>query len=285
MRIYIFLSVFLSLLVYGGYKPIVIPPGYEHDKWVTLPADHIFEFGAFTASFDGTDDNNGDGSSDLWGVPEWVAYEIKGNQPLDKLPRRPRWMTDQNLYNQGIAPNDYSYGVSGTSDMREVKTDYRYVRGHMCPKATAERISSDAAYNTHTMINACPQLQWQNNGIWKELEIRCTNWADTYGQIWVVCGPVFFGKNPAVWLGQNGEKQAAVPDAFYKIVIRKDGNWFETLAFLIPNVIPKDKKEPGDFITTIDRIESLTGLDFLTSVEDYAENAIERRTGSLQYWQ
>ncbi len=63
-------------------------------------------------------------------------------------------------------------------------------------------------YNIHTVINAVPQLQWQNNGIWKELEQLCNDWADKYGQVWVICGPVFFGKSPAMWLGQDGETKA-----------------------------------------------------------------------------
>ena len=49
---------------------------YNHDKWQTMPRDHIFEFEAFITSFDGNDDNNGDCDSDIWGIPEWVAFEI-----------------------------------------------------------------------------------------------------------------------------------------------------------------------------------------------------------------
>ena len=48
----------------------------------------------------------------------------------------------------------------------------------MCPKDTAERISRDAAYNTHILVNAVPQLQWQNNGIWKDIEQLSTDWND-----------------------------------------------------------------------------------------------------------
>jgi len=150
-----------------------------------------------------------------------VAFEIKKlatDHPLDK---RPSWMTDKVLYNQGIAPNDKTFAVSGVKKIKEVKTDYRFVRGHMCPKDTAERISADAAYNTHTVLNAVPQLQWQNNGIWKTLEQLCNEWADKYDQVWVITGSVFFGKSPAMWLGQDGENKAAIPDALFKTVIRK----------------------------------------------------------------
>lgn len=174
-------------------------------------------------------------------------------------------MTDKQLFEDGIAPNDATYAVSGTEKLKEVKTDCRFVRGHMCPKVTAERISEKAAYDTHTMMNCCPQLQFQNNGIWKELEEKCNAWADEYGRIWVVCGPVFFDRKPAMWLGQDGEKQVAIPDALFKIVIRQDNGTFAVLAFVIPNIVVK----PGaleTYLTTIARIETLTGLTFLSRI-------------------
>jgi len=267
-----------------GYKEIKLDPSYEHDKWVTLPKDQVFKFAAYTTSFDGPDDNDGDGLADYWGIPEWVAFEIKKSTTDHPLEVRPKWMTDESLYNQGIAPNDSTYHVKGTKLLKEVKGSYRYVRGHMCPKNTAERISADAAYNTHTILNACPQLQWQNNGIWKKLEKQSLDWADKYGRIWVVCGPVFFGKKPSVWLGQSGEKQAAIPDAFFKIIVKRDGNKLDTLTFLIPNVIPKNDNEITKFLVTVDRIELLTGLDFLSAIDDELEEEIESRSISNISW-
>lgn len=268
----------------ADYKPIILDPSYEHDKWQTQPQDHVFEFAAYTTSFDGADDNDGDGDSDRWGIPEWVSFEIKKISTDHHLDKRPTWLTDKELYEEGIAPNDETYAVSGVREMEEVKTDYRFVRGHMCPKDTAERISTDAAYNTHTVLNACPQLQWQNNGIWKDLEGRCHGWADEYERVWVICGPVFFGREPALWLGQNGEKKAAIPDAFYKIVARESGDSVDTLAFLIPNILPKTERNLGDFVTSIDRIESLTGLDFLTALDDESEDEVEREKACGADW-
>lgn len=252
------------------YKPIVLDANYEHTKWGIEPFDIVYQFAAYTTSFDGSDDNNGDGQSDCWGIPEWVAYEVKkeiGNE-IDPY-NRPKWMTDDTLNAQGIAPNDATYAVSGTRKLKEVKTDYRYVRGHMCPKDAADRISMEAGYNTHTVLNAVPQLQWQNNGIWKELEERVTQWADSFGNVWVVCGPIFFDKTPSVWLGQNDEVKAAVPDALFKIIIREaeTETGLETLAFIFPNIIPKEKDDLEEYITSIERVETLTGLSFLTNLD------------------
>ena len=238
---------------------------YEHDKWGTLPRDLFFEFEAYVVSFDSADDDDGDGKPDRWGIPEFVAYEIRRKSKKHSLKKRPKWMTNKKLYETGLAPNDKTYAVSGTRKLPEVKTSFRFIRGHMCPKSTAERISKKAAIKTHTLLNACPQLQSQNNGIWKKLEKKCNDLADKHGKVWIVTGPVFFNKSPSMWLGQNGEKQAAIPDAFFKIIIIQNGNSVNTTAYLIPNILIKPKPLKS-YKTTILRIESLTNLKFLTNL-------------------
>ena len=248
-----------------GFKPIFLNKNYNHNKFGIEPSDIIYNFAAYTSSFDSDDDNNKDGKSDIWGVPEWVAYEIHSKP--DKMPKynRPKWFTDDKLYAQRKAPNDDTYKVSGVSTIKVVKTNNRFVRGHMCPKVTADRHGENAGYNTHTMLNAVPQLQWQNNGVWKYLEEDCNNWADKYEKIWVVCGPAYFKNNPSMWLGQAGNVQAAIPDAIFKIVIRESKeNGLETLAFIFPNIVKSDRKNVYEFLTSISTIENATGLTFLT---------------------
>jgi len=254
------------------YKPIILDSTYNHTKWGIEPTDLIYNFAAFTTSFDSDDDG------EIWGIPEWVAYEIKKKTTPDILAyTRPKWMTDDALYQQNKAPNDDTYHVRGTGDLKEVSGTARYVRGHMCPKATADRISMFAGFNTHTILNAVPQLQWQNNGIWKALESESIEWAEEYEQIWVICGPVFFNKTPAVWLGQKGEVQAAVPDAIFKIIIRQDNTEIETLSFIIPNIIADKKAKFFEYLTSMERIEDLTGLSFMTILDANLQNIIKAR--------
>ena len=42
------------------FKPIVLNPKYNHDKFVTTPRDLFREFRAYVTSFDSSDDDNGD---------------------------------------------------------------------------------------------------------------------------------------------------------------------------------------------------------------------------------
>jgi hypothetical protein len=79
----------------SDYKPIVLDPNYNHDKWITQPQDIIKEFRAYTVSFDSKDDGV------ALGVPEWVAHEIKPHPgSLGAGPNRPSpWMTDSQVRN------------------------------------------------------------------------------------------------------------------------------------------------------------------------------------------
>ena len=161
-------------------------------------------------------------------------------------------------------------------------------------KFLVERLGEDAAYNTHTVLNAVPQRPKFNQGIWQNIEFLTGAWAQTYGQIWVIQGPVFYDLKTLAWIGDEGERKIAVPDAVFKIVIRdktedeeakagpRDKKSPEVLAFLYPQLGPgyfgprKDFRHER-FLTTIDEIEELTGLDFKPSGDADIEKRLERR--------
>lgn len=67
---------FVLPLSAAEYKPIVLDPSYEHDKWGTSKYDIKKEFRAYTASFDSADDDDGDEVPDAWGIPHFVCYQI-----------------------------------------------------------------------------------------------------------------------------------------------------------------------------------------------------------------
>lgn len=265
-----FLALLLALALQAGaveFKPVVLDPNYSHDEWVTEPQDIVRKFRAYTTSFD-----SGNGGVVL-GVPEWVVYEIKPYPgSLGGGPDRPSvWMADTG---QAVTPTDESYKGS------------KYDRGHMCPKYTAFRLGVDADWNTHTTLNACPQSPDFNRGIWKDLEDKIASWADTGGaSIWVICGPVFRKKRAIHWIGDTDEIPAAVPHGFYKIVVREsqDSNKPDVLAFLYPHHQLYKQKGPHNhlpYLVSVDYIEKLTGLDFLTALPNNDEKAVEKKAAT-----
>ncbi len=101
-----------------------------------------------------------------------------------------------------------------------------YVRGHLCMKLHAARISPEAEWNTHTMLNAVPQRQEFNAGIWLDLEYKTADWADLYGEVWIIAGPVVGLDEPPALLGEpdKDEMLIAIPDALFKIVVRSSSD-------------------------------------------------------------
>ena len=91
-------------------------------------------------------------------------------------------------------------------------------------RSHAHRLGTDAAYDTFSVSNGCPQKQAFNGGHWLGLEYLTGRWANTYGKVWIVCGPIFENREPSKWIGDSNEIDVAVPDAFFKIVVRESSN-------------------------------------------------------------
>lgn len=86
-------------------------------------------------------------------------------------------------------------------------------------KYHAERIGPEAGRETHTLLNAVPQRAQFNSGIWLDLECQTGAWANEFGVVWVVAGPVFYEDGPKAWIGERekGEQLAAVPAALFNV--------------------------------------------------------------------
>lgn len=279
-----FVLSFAQMARAARFKSIIPHPDYNHTKYAPKPSnnDIVRHFRAYTTCFDGDDDDDGDGIPDKWAIPHWVAYEIKRYPgKLPKSPRRPcKWITDIDLYNKGIAPKDDSYHFSRAwRKANPGSPQLGYDRGHMCMKNHAWRLGQKADWNTHTVLNACPQRSKLNSGIWCGLENKTAKWADKYGSVWIITGPIVYNNKPSKWLGQHGEVLVAIPDAFFKIVVKEAGGCLEVLAFLYPQEGIDYKRRGGydhtRYLTSIDIIEELTGLDFFSAVSEDIETEIE----------
>jgi endonuclease G len=80
-------------------------------------------------------------------------------------------------------------------------------------------------------------------------------------------------------LGQPGEVPVATPDAFFKIVVREVGDRFHVLTFIYTQKRIAYNRRGGyehtPYLTSVDVIEALTGLDFFPNVSDEVEAEIE----------
>ena len=268
-------------------RPVVLPAGYQHERFAPAP-EILRRFAAFTVSFDGRDDDDGDGAADTLRTPEWVAQHIKRTEAgcVDTEDRPNRWFTEADLLLSGIAPDDDSYLHSG------------YDRGHLAPKMLAARLGAAAEWNTHTVLNAVPQRPRFNRQPWRRLERTTGAWAQAYCQVWVMQGPVF-DVGPRAHIGDEGERRVAIPHALYKIVVREAGldcagelpeigeSDPRLLVFLYPQLGPgyyergvDAMREHARYLTSLSEVERLTGLTFFPAVTEAVGRRIRRDRAS-----
>lgn len=117
----------------------------------------------------------------------------------------------------------------------------------------------------------------------------------------ILQGPVFYKKTTLAWIGDEGERKVAVPDAAFKIVVREKTEQERSaaseryrdapvvLAFLYPQLGPgyfgsSEDYRHSRFLTSVDEIEDMTGLDFKLSPDSVVENRLERRRAA-ELWE
>lgn len=155
--------------------------------------------------------------------------------------------------------------------------DYRksgYDRGHLCPAADC-RWSFDAMRDCHYLTNMTPQHHKLNAGAWKTIEENCRDWAEKYGTLYIVAGPVLSDRLTRT----IGSSPVPVPDRFFKVIICPDANL--GIGFIMPNEYVQGGAQAT--VTTIDQVETVTGFDFFSALPDDVEANLEKQH-SLAAW-
>jgi endonuclease G len=118
-----------------------------------------------------------------------------------------------------------------------------------------------------------------NRGIWKKLEEKVRDWVRQRKNIYVFTGPIFSDPNHYNTIGSN---RVAIPTHFYKIVVSctESGDNLDAIAFILPNQKNPNEKLP-DFITSIDEIEKVTGLDFMAELDSNTQARLEAKKAKM----
>ena len=189
----------------------------------------------------------------------WVYYILNENLSFGTIKRTDNFKVDPLIKSGSASHSDYAH--SG------------YDRGHLCP-AEAMSFNIEAMSESFLYSNMSPQAGSLNRGIWKSLEGKVRKWAMSKKQIHVVSGPIF--KNNIEKIGKNA---VTVPGYYYKIIldlVRKDA-----IAFVFPNEKASSKLE--SYVSTIDQVENLTGINFFASVDDAVENEFESKSNPVNW--
>ena len=199
------------------------------------------------------------GYSETLRNPLWAAYRVWDLPRIPEPPPRPDKFSIDVRTVARVEPSAYS--GSG------------YDRGHLAPNyAIATRFGPGGQAETFLMSNIVPQKHSLNAGPWKELELRAaTSYAARFREVWVMAGPVF-GRQP-----QRLRGGVAVPEACWMVMLDEHEGRGRTQACVIPQAVPADAPLER-YLTSIDRIEALTGLDLFPDLPDAAEAVFEART-------
>ena len=230
----------------------------ERSKWMEIPKTLRGDKGVILNRVGYTTSYNAQNK-----IPNWVAWHltsshVKGRYGRDFM----EFHEDESVRAPRADDNDY-YN-SG------------YDRGHMCPSGD-NKWSKEAQEESFLFTNICPQRHGLNAGAWNDVEMQCRDWAKRYGTLYIVCGPVFYQQEHRT----IGRHRVAVPDAFYKVVLRKENAGYKAIGFVYEN--RSAKRDMSRYVRSIDEIEELTGLDFFSALPDDVEDAIESRS-NLRDW-
>ena len=187
-------------------------------------------------------------------TPQWVAWELTKEETRGQEERSTEFFPDPDVIGSQVVTYDYSH--SG------------YDRGHMAP-AGDMKWDKQAMQESFYMSNICPQDHNLNTEDWNDLEMKTREWARRYGKVYIVCGPIYNGKRNEY----IGEHRVKVPDAFFKVILINNDNKQYALGFLFENEAGERPLE--EYLTSVDYIEKLTGMDFFSLLPDEIEERLE----------
>jgi len=113
--------------------------------------------------------------------------------------------------------------------------------------------------------NICPQSERLNNGTWRGLEERCRTWAEKFGRVYIVCGPIFSSDPQTI-----GKNKVCVPVRFFKAVLLPVGGGYKCAGYLFTNDEVVKKR-----VMTVDELEDIACMDFFPALENDVEKRVE----------
>ena len=195
-------------------------------------------------------------------LPNWVAWHLTAEHATGPY-RRPggAWHEDTQVATPRATIADYRDG--------------KWSRGHMCP-AGDNKWDADAMYESFLLTNCCPQDANLNSGDWNQIEMACRRWAEKFGDVYIVCGPILFNQEHET-IGPN---KVVVPEAFFKVVLCLNGEP-KSIGFIRKNT---DSSRRNDlYVNSIREIERITGMTFFPCLPKVISDSVKSHA-NLKDW-
>lgn len=192
------------------------------------------------------------------------------------------WRIAESDFGDADRQNDFRSNTTLPPSLKRVTpSDYTgsgFDRGHLCP--SADRSSSEEANSlTFLMTNMIPQMPDLNRNVWNDLE--------SYSRELVKRAKVDLYVVAGVY-GDKGKlkKKVVVPTNCWKIIVVLPANGdltrinqnTQVIAVDMPNVSNIKNKNWRDFRTTVRTLEQKTGYNFLSSLPQNLQDALETKS-------
>lgn len=218
----------------------------------------------------------------LEGTSEQILYRKGYTVSYNKDTKLPNWVTWHLTAEHATGPYRRPGGAwhedTQVATPRATIADYRdgkWSRGHMCP-AGDNKWDADAMYESFLLTNCCPQDANLNSGDWNQIEMACRRWAEKFGDIYIVCGPILFNQEHET-IGPN---KVVVPEAFFKVVLCLNGEP-KGIGFIRKNT---DSSRRNDlYVNSISEIERITGMTFFPSLPKVISDSVKSHA-NLKDW-
>ena len=207
------------------------------------------------------------------------GYTVSYNND-NKIPNWGAWhLTAEHASGQIRRPNNAWHEDVQVSAPRATVSDYKgsgWSRGHMCP-AGDNKWDGEAMYESFLLTNCCPQNANLNSGDWNQIEMACRRWAEKYGDVYVVCGPILFNQKHET-IGANN---IVVPEAFFKVVLCLNGTP-KGIGFIRRNT---DTSKRNDLnVNSIKEVERITGITFFPLLPSDISDTVKSKA-DIKDWQ
>ena len=208
------------------------------------------------------------------GGPNWVSWDLSASH-LGSRNRCDCYSADTALVRLG-------YGTFMYTTLDYIGSGYD--RGHMEPSADQTTTDGENA-TTFFLTNFLPQKHGLNAGPWEDLENDLRDSVRAGREAYIIAGGIFTG---GTGLGTvNNAGKIAIPDSTWKIIVMMpagegldnvtSASDVNVVAVNMPNVDDPASNDWRTYRTTVGKIQSSTGYDFLSSLPEAVQCKVEQR--------
>lgn len=206
------------------------------------------------------------------GIPNWVSWHLSTDW-RGSAARQDDFRPDVTL------PAGW-YQVQANS-----YTDSGFDRGHNCPSAdrTSTVVDNSA---TFLMTNMMPQAPRNNQQTWANLEDYTRTFLNSGNEVYIICGSYGRGgTGSSGYAATLDQGRVTVPARCWKVVVilptgTDDATRVSSNTRVIAIDTPNDNSISttwGTYRTSVDAIESATGLDLLSAIPTAVQQVLEAR--------